>query len=57
MMMRQGRRSIRAIAFGKGELADAVTESRVVDIAFAPFFNTFGGSKTVELKIEDMAVH
>ena len=57
MMVRQGNRAVRAIAFGRGTLLDAVAESRLVDIAFAPFFNTFGGKRSVELKIEDMAVY
>ena len=53
----QGASGFRCIAFGMGELADKLTESRVpFHIAFTPVIETFTGRGGLELRIKDIHV-
>ena len=36
---------------------EAVERARSLDIAFVPFFNTFRGERSVEMRVNDMAVY
>ncbi len=51
---RQDGRNFKAIAFGRGEQAAAMQESRSMQLAFSPKINDFRGRSSVELYIEDL---
>jgi len=54
LKIRQHNVTLRAVAFGKGEWADALSQTEgPLDIAFRPVINTFAGRRTVELHLVD----
>ncbi|MEA2710876.1 MAG: single-stranded-DNA-specific exonuclease [Phycisphaerales bacterium] len=54
LYVRQGRTSMRAIAFGAGDLFDRLKPGVMVDLAFEPTLNEYNGSSTVELAVKDL---
>lgn len=53
----QGGATVRAVAFGKGELAEALSEKgRQYSIAYAPSMDTWGGADSIQIKIKDIRV-
>lgn len=55
MTVRQGNRALRTVAFGLGERLEDVKSARCLDIAFTPFINDYNKSRSVELRIVDLA--
>ncbi len=54
MVLGQNGKTIRAVGFGMGDLADMLVGVNKVDVAGEPNINTFRGSSTVELKLRDV---
>jgi single-stranded-DNA-specific exonuclease len=54
--LRRGRQVIKAIAFGRGRLADQLAAARKCEVAFEPRFNDFNGRRSVELFISDIRI-
>jgi single-stranded-DNA-specific exonuclease len=54
MMLAQGSTTMRAVGFGMGVLADLLVGINTVDVAAQPKLNTFNGSTSVELILEDV---
>jgi len=52
--VQQGDTSLRAIAFGRGLLADALQKAGMCSLAYAPTVNSWNGSRSVELRVEDI---
>ncbi len=50
----QGPASLRAVAFGRGDLAERLPRGALADLLFTPKFNTFRGRSTVELELVDL---
>lgn len=50
----QGECTLRAVAFGKGDLADALPRGTGADVLFKPRRNHFRGQSTVELELVDL---
>ena len=52
--VKQHRNSFRAVAFGKGEWADELAQTKGnISICFAPIINEFRGRSSVELRLID----
>ncbi|MEM6504156.1 MAG: DHH family phosphoesterase [Planctomycetota bacterium] len=54
MQLRQGSRSIRAVAWGMGERADTLPAGAVIDVVFQPAINDWRGNRTAELHVLDL---
>ncbi len=54
MVLQQNGRSLRAFAFGMGDLADRMAGVTECDIAGQPNLNTFNGQTNVEIKLTDV---
>ncbi|MEM9347421.1 MAG: single-stranded-DNA-specific exonuclease RecJ [Planctomycetota bacterium] len=54
MQLRQGNRSIRAVAWGMGEQADTLPAGAVIDAVFQPAINDWRGNRSAELHILDL---
>src|SRR5688572_15564000 len=54
LFVRQGNTSMKAIAFGAGELFEKLRPGVTVDLAFEPMLNVYNGSSTVELDVKDL---
>lgn len=54
LMVRQGQRSIKCIAFRSGELLDRLSPGAALDLAVVPSLNEFNGRTSVELEIKDI---
>ena len=54
LFIRQGDATMKAIAFGAGELFEKLTTGRKIDLAFEPTLNTYNGYQNVELEIKDV---
>ena len=54
LYLRQGRNSIKAIAFGFGGMIDQLRAGTVLDVAFEPTINEYNGSVSVELTVKDL---
>jgi single-stranded-DNA-specific exonuclease len=54
LLVKQGQRMMKCIAFGHGELIDRLAPGTTVDLAVQPCINEFNGSKNVELEIRDV---
>jgi single-stranded-DNA-specific exonuclease len=50
----QGPATLRAVAFGRGELAEKLPRGAMADLLFVPKFNTFRGRSSVELELVDL---
>ena len=50
----QGECTLRAVAFGKGDLADALPRGTSADLLFKPRRNSFRGQSTIELELVDL---
>jgi single-stranded-DNA-specific exonuclease len=54
LMVRQGHRTIKCIAFRSGELLDRLGPGAALDLAVVPALNEFNGRTSVELEIKDI---
>ncbi len=54
LYMKQGNTSIKAIAFGAGELYERLQPGVRVDVAFEPTLNEYNGFTSVELEVKDL---
>ena len=52
--IRQGNATMKAIAFGAGELFDRLQSGVKIDLAFEPTLNTYNGYTNVELDVKDV---
>jgi len=50
----QGPASLRAVAFGRGDLAERLPRGSLADLLFVPKFNNFRGRSSVELELVDL---
>jgi single-stranded-DNA-specific exonuclease len=50
----QGPTSLRAVAFGRGDLADGLPRGAVADVLFTPKLNRYRGRANVELELVDL---
>src|SRR5262245_28639390 len=50
----QGPTSLRAVAFGRGDLADGLPRGAIADVLFTPKLNRFRGRANVELELVDL---
>ena len=57
MQLREGNRSIRAVAWSKGDLADQLPSGSVIDVVFQPAINEWRGNRTAELHVLDLQPH
>jgi len=48
--------AFRAVAFGKGDMADALDRARTLDIAYVPRINRYRGRESIELDIRDIKI-
>ena len=56
LYVRQGRSSMKCIAFGYGSLFDQLRQGTVLDVAFEPTLNEYNGFVSVELTVKDLQV-
>jgi single-stranded-DNA-specific exonuclease len=54
LYVRQGRSSMKCIAFGYGQMFDQLRAGTVLDVAFEPTLNEYNGMVSVELTVKDM---
>jgi single-stranded-DNA-specific exonuclease len=54
LYVRQGRSSMKCIAFGYGPMFDQLRTGTVLDVAFEPTLNEYNGSISVELTVKDL---
>jgi single-stranded-DNA-specific exonuclease len=54
LQLGQGPVELRAVAFGRGDLADELPRGAPTDLLFTPKFNRFRGRTTVELQLVDL---
>ena len=54
LFVRQGQTSMKAIAFGAGDLYDRLQPGVTIDLAFEPTINEYNGFTTVELEVKDL---
>jgi single-stranded-DNA-specific exonuclease len=54
LVVRQGRNTMKAIAFGAGDLFDRLRPGVTVDLAFEPTINEYNGFSNVELEVKDL---
>jgi single-stranded-DNA-specific exonuclease len=54
LLVRQGQSTMKAIAFGAGDLIDRLPAGTTIDLAFEPTINEFNGSTSVELEVKDL---
>ena len=54
LFVRQGQTSMKAIAFGAGDLFDRLKVGVTIDLAFEPTINDYNGFQTVELEVKDL---
>ena len=57
MQLRDGNRSIRAVAWGMGERAESLPTGAVIDVVFQPAINEWRGNRTAELHVIDLRPH
>jgi len=55
-LMNQKKESIEAVAFGLGQMADAIPVGTVIDVAYTIDENTWNGKTTVQMKVKDIQV-
>jgi single-stranded-DNA-specific exonuclease len=48
--------SIRAVGFGMGEILEPLRKARSISVAFTPHINSWKGSESVEIHLEDLKV-
>ncbi|MGB7159436.1 MAG: DHHA1 domain-containing protein [Tepidisphaeraceae bacterium] len=56
LYVRQGKRSMKCIAFGYGAMFDQLRAGTVLDVAFEPTLNEYNGNVSVELTVKDLQV-
>ncbi|MEO0475412.1 MAG: single-stranded-DNA-specific exonuclease RecJ [Planctomycetota bacterium] len=54
MQLRQGNRTIRAVAWGMGERAESLPAGAVIDVVFQPAINEWRGNRSAELHVLDL---
>ncbi|HEV2293733.1 MAG TPA: single-stranded-DNA-specific exonuclease RecJ [Tepidisphaeraceae bacterium] len=54
LYVRQGRSSMKCIAFGYAHMFDQLRAGSVLDVAFEPTLNEYNGSVSVELAVKDL---
>src|SRR5439155_14201551 len=54
LMVRQGQNTMKAIAFGAGDLCERLEVGTTIDLAFEPTLNEYNGSTSVELEVKDL---
>jgi single-stranded-DNA-specific exonuclease len=54
LLVRQGQNTMRAVAFGAGDLAERLQVGSTIDLAFEPTINTYNGTSSVELEVKDL---
>ena len=54
LALRHGNTTVRAVAFGLGDLADDLPAGAAVDLVFEPKLNTWRGNTTAELHVIDL---
>jgi single-stranded-DNA-specific exonuclease len=54
LLVRQGDHTMKAIAFGAGDLIDRLGVGTTIDLAFEPMLNEFNGSTSIELEVKDL---
>ena len=54
LLVRQGERTMKCIAFGYGPLFDRLTPGTKVDVAVEPTVNEYNGYRSVELEVKDL---
>jgi len=54
LMVRQGRATVRGIAFNRGEFARRLWQGQTLDLAVRPKLNRFNGRTSVELEVVDL---
>ncbi|MEO7156942.1 MAG: DHH family phosphoesterase [Vicinamibacterales bacterium] len=54
LSVRQGNNTMKAIAFGAGDLFDKLKPGVLIDLAFEPTINEWNGNKNVELEVKDL---
>ena len=52
--VRQGDTSLRAVAFGWGDMADKIQSAGVCSLVYRPSLNEYRGGKSLELRVEDL---
>jgi single-stranded-DNA-specific exonuclease len=53
MQLRQGQRTLRAVAWSKGDLAESLPAGSVIDVVFQPSINEWRGNVSAELHVID----
>lgn len=56
LVLQQGRHTIEAVAFGKGELADLLPGGTMIDVLAELSVNEWNGSRKPQLMLQDLAV-
>ena len=54
--VKQDGAAFRAVAFGMGEMADALNRSNLCSLAFVPRINRWRGTESVELEVRDIKI-
>ncbi len=54
LQLGQGPAAVRAVAFGRGDLADALPGGTLADVLFSPKLNRFRGRASVEVELVDL---
>jgi single-stranded-DNA-specific exonuclease len=54
LLVRQGERTMKCIAFGYGPLFDRLTPGTKLDLAVEPTLNEYNGYRSVELEVKDL---
>jgi single-stranded-DNA-specific exonuclease len=54
ILVRQGQNTMRAVAFGAGDLAERLRVGSTIDLAFEPTINEYNGTSSVELEVKDL---
>jgi single-stranded-DNA-specific exonuclease len=52
--LRQGSKTFTAIGFGMGHLREQLAATPLVDVAYTPQFNTYGGETTIQVRLADL---
>ena len=52
--VRQDDTALRAVAFGWGEMAERIQSAGMCSLAYRPNLNEFGGTRQIELRVEDI---
>ncbi len=54
LLVRQGERSMKCIAFNYGKMFDQLTSGAMIDLAVEPTLNEYMGRRSVELEVKDL---